>query len=168
MFRSWSCSQSIRQRICRRAVTLYFNLRFKITKIVQLDLFSPQRRTPLVQRSGLSSSEEWIHTSQCDIQSEPPIPSCFFSRLAKSPSTKTGLLSTCSCLRNLNATLGFPTRYLAASFSGITKFTHFLGQICFAVKNSLICFGPNLKVSHTQISVSCCIFSLQNRTLSIV
>ena len=26
VFRSWTCSQSIRQRICRRAATLYFNL----------------------------------------------------------------------------------------------------------------------------------------------
>ena len=37
---------------------------------------------------------------------------------AKSLSTKTVILSTCYCLRNLRAALGIPTRYRAARFNG--------------------------------------------------
>ena len=40
---------------------------------------------------------------------------------AKSLSTKTVILSTCFCLRNLSAALGFPTRYRAARFNGINS-----------------------------------------------
>ena len=63
VFRSLSCSQSIRQRIRRRTVTLFqSSLEFpdlgtQSSRLVQLDLFSPLRRTPLLQRSGLA--EEW-------------------------------------------------------------------------------------------------------------
>ena len=57
---------------------------FWISRNFQFDLLSPLRRTPLLQRLGLSSSEEWIQILQCDCQSEPPIPSCFFSRLVSS------------------------------------------------------------------------------------
>ena len=102
-----------------RIVLLYFNLQFEfpspcfwVSRIVQLDLLSSLRRNPLLQRSRLSSSEEWIEISQCELQSESGSPTTWLS-------TKTVILSTCSCLRNLNAALGFPTRHRAARFSGI-------------------------------------------------
>ena len=71
-----SCSLPIRPIICCRTVTLCFNLHWNchISRIVQLDLLSHLRRTPLLQRSELSSSEVWIQISLCDYPSEPPIP----------------------------------------------------------------------------------------------
>ena len=50
----------------------------QISGTVQLD---PLRKTPLLQRSMLSSSEALIQISQCGYRSEPPIPSCPSSRL---------------------------------------------------------------------------------------
>ena len=90
VFRSGSCSQPIRQRICRRTVTLYFNLHWNSqihVKGSQLDHFSPLRRTPpLLRRSGLSNSEAWTKISQCGHQSEPPVPSYSSSRLGRQQS----------------------------------------------------------------------------------
>ena len=64
-----------------------------ISSIVQFDLLSPLRRTPLLQRSGLSSSEEWIQILQCDCQSGATNPVVLF-------------LET-SVFGNSNAALGF-------------------------------------------------------------
>ena len=102
----------------------------------QLDLLSPLRKTPPLQRIMLSSSETSIQISQCGHRSEPPIPSCSFSRPAQSLSTKTVILSTCCCLRNLSAALVFPTRYRAARFNGIksnSRGSLNLQAKCFAV-----------------------------------
>ena len=148
MLRSLSCSQSIRQRIRRRTVTLYFNLHWNFQilvhrsqGIVQLDLLPPQRKTTLLQRSMLSCSGALIQISQCAYRSEPPIPSCSSSGTgspAKSLSTKTVILSTVSVFDTsaplwafppdialhvsseiwIKRCFGSPTRYRAARFSG--------------------------------------------------
>ena len=57
-----------------------------ISRIVQFDLLSPLRRTPLLQRSMQSSSEALIQISQYGYRSEPPIPSCSSSRLGRQQS----------------------------------------------------------------------------------
>ena len=57
-----------------------------ISGIVQLDLLSPLRKTPLLQRSMLSSSEASIQISKCGYRSEPPIPSCSSSKLGRQQS----------------------------------------------------------------------------------
>ena len=144
VLRSLSCSQSIRQRIRRRTVTLYFNLHWNSQILVHrsqgysnLTFFNHSVRTPPFQRSRLSSSEAWIQISQCGYQSEPPVPSCSSSRLGRqSLSTKTVFLSTCFCLRNLSVALGFPTRYLAARLNGSksnSRGSLILWAKCFAV-----------------------------------
>ena len=56
------------------------------TNIDALDLLSPLRKNPLLQRSMLSSSEASIQTSQCGYRSEPPIPSCSSPRLGRQQS----------------------------------------------------------------------------------
>ena len=68
----------------------------------------------------------------------PPIQSCYFLRLGRQLTRcpRRLILSTCSCLLNGIAALGFPTRYRAARFSG-TK-SNFCGSLileatCFAV-----------------------------------
>ena len=86
----------------------------------------------------LSSSEALIQISQCGFRFEPPIPSCSSSSTgsAKSLSTTTVILSTCFCLRNLSAALGFPTRYRAARFNGTKSSSPsslMLWTKCFAV-----------------------------------
>ena len=86
VFRSESCSHTIRQRLRRRTVTFDFNYHLNsqihvcISRTVHLDLLSPLRGTPLLPRSKLSSSELWIQISLYDSLSAPPIPSNFFSR----------------------------------------------------------------------------------------
>ena len=45
----------------------------KISGTVQLDLLSPFRKTPPLQRSMLSSSDALIQISECGYRSEPPI-----------------------------------------------------------------------------------------------
>ena len=121
--------------------------------IVQLDLLSPLRKTPPLQRSMLSSSDVWIQISRCDYRSEPPISLCFFLETgspAKSLSTKTVILSTCFCLRNLSADLGFPTRYRTARFNGTKSSSRgslILWAKCFAAS------ARSLKVSYKQICI---------------
>ena len=164
VFRSMSCSQSIRQRIRRRAVTLYFNLHrksqilvFKISGLIRLDLLSPLRRTPLLPRPRLSSSEVWIQISQCGYQSEPPVPSYFFSRLGRQRNRCPRVfLSTKSY-----CTLGFPHQ--------ISRCTVSMGQSRLHEARSF--FGRvlgRIEKSHARGSVSCCIFSIQIRTPSSI
>ena len=162
VFRSCSCSQSIRQRIdssknsslsCHIVSQSSFefpDLVTQISGIVQLDFLSPLRKTPLLQRSMVSRFEVLIQISQCGYRSEPPNPSCSSSRLGrqqkKSMSTKTVILSTCFCLRNLSAALGFPTRYRAARFNGtnsISRSSLILWAKCFAVPASAALFQWN-------------------------
>ena len=99
-FVSWSPSQPIRQIICCRAVPLYLNLHWNS----QIHVYGSQVWSNLTsfhhcaelrfsQRSGLSSSEEWIQILQCDCQSEGTNPFVLF-------------LQT-SVFGNSNAALGF-------------------------------------------------------------
>ena len=55
---------------------------------------------------------------------------------AKSLSTKTVILSTCSCLRIRVAAFGFPTRYLAARFSG--TMSNSCGSLILRAKKSAV------------------------------
>ena len=102
-------------------------------KISPTGPLSPLRRTPLLQRPGLS--EEWKQISKCECQFEPPIPSCFFSRLdpaAKALSTKTdffnAFLSSISQRRS-----GFPNQISRYAFHRnkveFTRFTLLFGQM---------------------------------------
>ena len=95
----------------------------------QLDLLSPLHKTPLLQRSMLSSTES------VDPETGSP---------AKSLSTKTVILSTGCCLRSLSAALGFPSRYRAARFNGpnVSLF-----------QQDSSCLGPGMKVSYKQICI---------------
>ena len=76
VFRSGSCSQPIRSKnspsnchfVCQPSMA-FPDPGFQISGIVQLDLLSPPRKTPLLQRSMLSSSEALIQISQCGYQS---------------------------------------------------------------------------------------------------
>ena len=160
MFRSLSCSQSIPSRIRRRTVTLHFYLLwncqmlvYRSPGIVQLDLLAPLRKTPPLQRSMLSSSDVWIQISRCDTNLSHQSRCVFFSRLdrqRKSLSTKTVILSTCFCLRNLSADLGFPTRYRTARFNGTKSSSRgslILWAKCFAAS------ARSLKVSYKQICI---------------
>ena len=74
---------------------------------------------------------------------------------AKSLSTKTVILSTCSCPRNRKADLGFPTRYRASpeKQSRILAVPSASGPNALQVLQSPICLGPNKKVSCTQICI---------------
>ena len=83
--------------------------------------FHHRVKTPLLQRSMLSSSEASIQISQCGYRLWATNPVVLFLETwspAKSLSTKTVILSTCFCLRYLSAAVGFPTRYRAARFNG--------------------------------------------------
>ena len=87
----------------------------------------------------MSSSGTLIQISQCAYRSEPTNPVLLFLETgspAKSLSTKTVILSTCFCLQNLSAALGFPTRYRAARFNGMksnSRGSLILWAKCFAV-----------------------------------
>ena len=111
MFRSLSCSQSIRRRICRRTVTLYFNVHWNSQILVHIDYKANPTWSPFttLQRSRLSSSEAWIQISVwLPIWATNPVVLFLETgSTAKSLSTKTGILWACSCLRNRSAT-GFP------------------------------------------------------------
>ena len=142
VLRSLSCSQSIRQRMRRRTVTLCFNLHWnsqilvhRSQGMVQLDLLSPLRKTPLLHRSMLSSSEALIQISQCGYRYEPPIPSCSSSRLGHPQSRCPRRLCSCQHVSVFRC-VGFPTRYLAARFNGIRSNSRGSPNIwakCFAV-----------------------------------
>ena len=94
---------------------------FWVSRIVQLDLLSSLRRNPLLQRSGLSSSEEWIEISQCEFQSESPIPQCFFSRdwIASEIAVHDDCDFVNEFLSKSQCSFGFPNDHRAARFSGI-------------------------------------------------
>ena len=75
---------------------------------------------------------------------------------AKSLSTKTVILSACSCLRNRRAALVFPTRYRAARFSGTksnSRGTLILWVKCFAVSARSNLSWQSMKVSYKQICI---------------
>ena len=112
-----------------------------------------------------SSSEEWIQNSQCDCQSEPPRA---FSRdcgsPAKSLSTKTVILSTCSSLPNLNAALVSQpdiALHVPAEESRKHEVHSFSGPNASRCLQSLIGLG---KVSCTQI---CIVHLLSSKSDSI-
>ena len=162
VFRSLSCLQSIRQNIRRRTVTLYFNLhsnsqilvdrsqgQSNLTSFhhcVKLRLSNAQGCQALKRGSRFHS----VVTNLSHQSRETGSP-------AKSLLTKTVILSTCFCLRNLSAALGFPTRYRAARFNGTTSNSRgslILWAKCFAVSaTSRICLGPSMKVSYKQICI---------------
>ena len=78
-----------------------------------------------------------------------PYPSLYFFDLCV-------ILSTCSSLRNRNAAMGFSTRYRAAPFSEksrIHEVASFSGTHASRFLQGLICLGPKMKVSCTQICV---------------
>ena len=80
---------------------------------------------------------------------------------AKSLSTKTVILSTCSCLRNRYAIRGFPTRYRAARFQRneieLAKFSHSLVQMLRGFCKIQPVFSQ-LRKSHACRWVTHCIF----------
>ena len=70
VFRSGSCSQPIRERICCRTVTLHFNFHlnsqiheYRSHGYSKLTSFHHCVELPLLRRSALSSSEVWIRIS---------------------------------------------------------------------------------------------------------
>ena len=112
-------------------LSLYFNLHWNSQILAHRS--QDLRRTPLLQRPGLS--EQWKQISQCECQTEPPIPSCFFSRLdpaAKALSTKTdfvnAFLSSISQCRSV-----FPNQISRCAFHRkkveCTRFTLLMGQM---------------------------------------
>ena len=110
VFRSVSYSQSIRQRIRRRTVTLYFNLHWDSQVLVY-------------RSQGLSNLTSFHHCVKLRFSNAQGCQalkrgSRFQCGKPQSLSTNTVILSTCFCLRNLSAALGFPTRYRAARFNG--------------------------------------------------
>ena len=144
-----------------------------ISGIVQLDLLSPLRKTPLLQRSGLSSSEEWIQISLCDSQSEPPksvVPFLETGSPAKSLSTKTVILSTCFCLRNLSAALASPpdtALHVSTGRSGIHEPRTFSGSNVSLFQQDLVCLGPSMQVSCKQICIVVLQLSLESTPSSV-
>ena len=88
---------------------------------------------------------------------------------AKSLSTKTVILSTCFCLRNLSAALGFPTRYRAARFqrdSQILEARSFSGANVSLCLRDPICLGPSMKVSCNLICIV--LFHLSSESDSVL
>ena len=80
-------SQSIRQKNSPSSCHFVFqstlefpDLDAQISGIVQLDLLSPLRKTPLLRRSMQSSSETLIQISQCGSRSEPNPPRDWVAR----------------------------------------------------------------------------------------
>ena len=131
----------------------------KISGLIKLGLFSPLRKTPPLQRSRLSSSEAWIQIPQCGYPNLSHHPCRTFLETgspAKSLSTKTVILSACSCLRNRSAALGFTTRNRAVRFNGQSR-NHearsFSGPNVSPFLQDPICLGPSLKVSYKQICI---------------
>ena len=93
---------------------------------------------------------------------------------AKSLSTKTVILSTCFCLRNPSAALGFPTRYRAARFSGIKSNSRGGSLSSFSWPNAsqflqgLICLGPKMKVSYKPICIVLLLLSLESDSVFLL
>ena len=127
--------------------------------IVQLDNLSSLRKTPLLQRSMLSSSEALIQISQCGCRSEPPIPSCSFSRLGRQPSRCPRRLCSCQHVSvfyisallwaflpdtALHVSTGQSRNHEARSYSG-PKVSLF--------QQDPVCLGPSIKVSYKQICI---------------
>ena len=165
MLRSLSCSQIDPSKnstsnchfVFRSSLELP-DLGTRISGIVQLNLLSPLRKTLLLQRSTLSSSESLIQISQCGYRSEPPIPSLFLETgsPAKSLSTKTMILSTCFCLRNLSAALGLPpdiALHVSTGRSRIPEARSFSGPNVSLFQQDPICLGPGVKISYKQICI---------------
>ena len=103
-----------------------------ISRIIQFGSPLPQRRIRLLPRSKLSSSA---------VLTGSP---------AKSLPTKTVMLFTCSCLRRRSAARCFPTKYRAASFSGMNSNARghsFAGLNAFHSLLNPTSLGPNTKVS---------------------
>ena len=74
----------------------------------------------------------------------------------KSLSTKTVILSTCFCLRNLSAALGFPTKYRAACFNETksnSRSSLVLGPNASPIQQDPICNGPGMRGSCKQICI---------------
>ena len=123
MFRSLSCSQSIRQRIRRRTVTLYFNLHWNSQILVHRSqdksnstcfLHCVELRFSNAQ--GFLKSGSRFHSVNASLSHQSL--SCFFSRLdpaAKALSTKTdfvnAFLSSISQRRS-----GFPNQMSCCAF----------------------------------------------------
>ena len=131
-----------------RSVREFPDLGTWISGTIQLDLLSPLRTTPLLQRSMLSSSEASIQISQCGYRSEPPVPS--------RPSSRPGRQQRC-CPRRLRPSqhvsgrLGLPHQISRCTFQRdkveFAKLTHSLGlmfrcfskiQYCWAKYESLV------------------------------
>ena len=99
VFRSLSCSPSIRQSIRRRSVTLYFNLHWN-SQILEYrsqgdsNLTSFQHCVKL-RLSNAQCFEALIQISHCGYRSEPPVPSCSSSRLGRQQSRCPRRLSSC-------------------------------------------------------------------------
>ena len=119
----------------------------------KLDLLSPLRTTPLLQRSMLSSSEASIQISQCgftDLSHSPVAPFFETGSPAKVLSTKTASLSTCfwppwasSPDIALHVSTGQSRIREAHSFSGPNV-------RCFS---KIQYVGPSMKVSCKQICI---------------
>ena len=131
----------------------------RISGIVQLDLLSPLRKTPLLQRSMLSSFEAPIPISSCGYRSEPPVPSCSSSRPGR---------QQCRCPRRLwscqhvsvfviSALLwAFPpgiALHVSTGQSRIREAHSFSGPNVSLFLQDPICLGPRMKASCKQICI---------------
>ena len=107
--------------------------------MVQLDFLSPLRKTPLLQRSMLSSSEAFIQLSQCGYRPQPPIPSCSSSRLHEHCDLVNMFLSSIS-----QRCFGLSHQISRCRFQRdkveFTRLTHSLGQMfrCYSKIQSVL------------------------------
>ena len=90
---------------------------------------------------------------------------------AKSLSTKTVIVSTCSCLRKRNAVRDFPNQVSCCTLQRneveVTRFTHSLGKRHCSFCQIKPVLGQ-IRKSHACRSVTCCIFFIQNLTLPTI
>ena len=158
VLRSLSCSQSIRQRIrCHfvfQSSWEFPDLGKYISRIVQIDLLSPLRKTPPLQRSMLSSSEASIQISQWGYQSEPPIPSCFSSRVGRRQNLCPRRMWSCQQVSVFEISAlpwAFPPNiglHVSTGRSRIHEAHSFTGPIVSLFLQDPTCLGPSMKVSY--------------------
>ena len=172
VFRPQSCSQSIRQRIRRRTVTLYFNLHWNSQILVhrsQDKSNSTSFHHCVKLRFSNALDPDFSVIANLSHQYHRAFSRDWIRQRKRSP--RRLILSTRSCLRYLNAGLCFPTRYRATRFIGIksnSRGSRFCWARCFAVSARSDLSWVKCKKSRAHRSVSCCILSLPNRTLSTV